>query len=83
MKIRKLDSIAVPDYALNFLTYGEDDNLSPEDQKIILNWSDDLLNRNNASRLIIESSVDQPYFTWKPVFGLPCNVIDCDIILVY
>jgi len=63
--------MAIPEWALCYLYYGDESNLSEEDKKLC----DDFLKKY---RFVSEKD-EQPesYFTHYPEFGLACNVIDC------
>jgi len=67
---------SVPDYAINYLVYGDTDNLTIEDIENIDNW----LIAEQLEGATISSISDSSYFTHKPCFGLPCCCYDVEFI---
>ena len=68
----------IPHWALYYLTYGEYYSLSEKDLTEIEDWR----TKNNVQDVFpITDDLDfEPYFTSCPAFGLPTNVIDCNVI---
>lgn len=65
---------AVPTWALNYIVNGDATNLDEDEIDMIDGWL-------QKARIEIVSPRDEdPYFTHYPAFGLPTDVIDCDVI---
>jgi hypothetical protein len=78
-------TVKIPDYALPYLINGDKSGLAEQDIKSIDSYMDKefygVAREQNAS-VIISPSEEESYFTWRPAFGLACNVVDCTILLV-
>ena len=70
--MEKTDTVTLPEYAVTYLEYGEQDQLNAEDIKNIENW---LKRYNNPIFQYEEGS----YFSKFPAFGLACTCIDCNV----
>ena len=85
------ERVRMPDYALPYLINNNSSNLSEEDKELIdkfMTYYYKIACLNNTS-VIISPVVDlttdnyqEVYFTSHPAFGLACNVIECDIIIL-
>ncbi len=84
----KFDGLRVPDYALSYLVNGDDSGITEEDKAAIDKWFAIFTRRaaalgGNAVFSIASSEEGKdPYFTRNPVFGLACNVIDCEVAIL-
>jgi len=73
----------VPAYALSYLINGDDSGISSEDQATIDKWYNDYASRLlPGEQLVISPSEDGEHFTWNPAFGLACDVVDCEILIL-
>ena len=66
----------IPTYALNYIEYGDKENLTSEDIKNI----DDFFSQFKNGYIC--EYIDEPFFSHCPVFGLPCEVIDTKIFVL-
>lgn len=76
----------IPDYALPYLINADDSGLTSQDKTIVDNYMQFFYTQadnNNANVIIgIDNLDSDPYFTWRPAFGLACNVMDCTILIL-
>ena len=77
-------SVEMPDYALCYLVNGDDSGIDAADKKTIDAYMAQFEEEANSVNgdLVIAPSEDEGYFTHCPAFGLPCNVIDTDIVIL-
>lgn len=71
----------IPVWAVCYLINGTTDNLSDEDKAIIDEWWE----RNNVvtvSPAADEDNNSHEYFSRYPAFGLPTDVIDCNVMVM-
>lgn len=71
---------ALPTWALCYLINADPSGLTDEEINEVDNWCKD----NNVSVVCTASDQEgesEPYFTHYPAFGLPCDVIDCNVII--
>jgi hypothetical protein len=75
----------IPSYALSYLVNGDASGLTDEDKNIIDKWLTGWLWRvdevDNGS-LIISPTGEDAHFAHYPEFGLPCDCVECDIIVL-
>ena len=69
----------IPTWSLPYLVNGDADNLTDEEFDMVTNWEIEWQVRI-VSPLTDEESNAQPYFSHYPLFGLPTEVEDCDIL---
>jgi hypothetical protein len=65
----------IPIWALNYLINADTDGLSSEDLNLVRNWE-----MSWGCNISISTS-DKTYFSNSPEFGLPCEVMDCDVLV--
>lgn len=74
MNHREAYTEAVPTWALCYIVNGDATGLEEDEINMIDNWM-------RKARIEIVSPRDEdPYFTHYPAFGLPTDVMDCDVI---
>lgn len=78
MQVLKEFTAKIPDYAVCYIEYGEDDNLTPEDVQNINEWLESLKESGFTSPTF--SWGDDYGFTYAPEFGLPCNCVLCTVL---
>jgi hypothetical protein len=84
MKTQAIYSVKLPDYSLPYLINGDSSGLEEEDKTAIdqyMNYYYDIAESYHGS-VVINPLDMEAYFTWKPAFGLACNVVDTDIIIL-
>lgn len=70
----------IPEYMMPFLINGTTDNYTEEDISNAIEW----LNESGVKEVIRPCDENyEPYFSWYPSFGEPCDVVDCECILEY
>ena len=65
----------IPTWALNYLVNADAEGLTDEDLKLVRAWE---ISWNGPISI---STSDNPYFSSCPVFGLPCDVEDCEVLV--
>ena len=67
--------VAVPTWAIQYLEYGVEDNLTEEDLALIKEWQ-----KSWRYLWVVtdEEGGGNEHFTWYPPFGKACDVIDCE-----
>ena len=77
-------TVKMPTYALCYLINADPSGLEPKEVKLIntsMRFYENIAKMYNGN--IVYSPVnDEPYFTWNPEFGLACDVIDCEIVIL-
>ena len=64
----------IPVWALNYLINGNDD-LCENDFATVFEW------KKSWDGPISVSPVGEQYFSNSPEFGLPCDVMDCEVLV--
>lgn len=82
--LQLFDDLQVPCYALPYLINGDFSGLAEEDIKAIDTWYAYYANlaAKMGGSVIFENDSDSTYFTSVPEFGLPCECVDCTILIV-
>ena len=78
-------NVKMPDYALCYLINDDGSGLSEADIKIIdskMQFYYDTALTHNASVIMSPDMEDGSYFTGSPLFGSPCHVYDCKILII-
>jgi hypothetical protein len=65
----------IPTWALNYLINADTYGLSSEDLNLVRNWE------MSWGCSISISTSDETYFSNSPEFGLPCEVMDCNVLV--
>ena len=74
----KLTLEKIPEYMMPFFI--NDDTEGYIDKEI--NEAKEWLETSGVKEVILPSDEDyQPYFSWHPSFGKPCDVVDCQCVL--
>ena len=74
----KLTLEKIPEYMMPFFI--NDDTEGYTDKEI--NEAKEWLETSGVKEVILPSDEDyQPYFSWYPSFGKPCDVVDCQCVL--
>ena len=74
----KLALEKIPEYMIPFFI--NDDTEGYTDKEI--NEAKEWLETSGVKEVILPSDEDyQPYFSWHPSFGKPCDVVDCQCVL--
>lgn len=68
-------TLPIPEYALSYLINNDGSGISEEDKQIIDDW---LSEQDNLSHIDVID--EESEFSWNPVFGQPCNTLDCNCI---
>lgn len=68
----------IPSWALNYIINGESQGLT-DDEKVLVHTFYESYNKNGY-KIQIVSPHDECYFSKYPAFGLPCEVVDCDVL---
>jgi hypothetical protein len=71
----KMYKCKIPAWALNYLINADTDGLSSKDLNLVRNWE-----MSWGCNISISTS-DETYFSNSPEFGLPCEVMDCDVLV--
>ena len=69
----------IPTWSLCYLTGGDRAGLTEEEVRLIDKWTSDW-QVQIVSPLTDMDGNAQPYFSYYPLFGLPTEVEDCDIL---
>ena len=69
----------IPTWSLCYLTGGDRAGLTEEEVRLIDKWTSDW-QVQIVSPLTDMDGNAQPYFPYHPLFGLPAEVEDCDIL---
>lgn len=70
----------IPTWALCYLINSDPSGMTDEEINEVDTWCKD----NGISVVCTASDKEgesEPYFTHYPAFGLPCDVIDCNVII--
>ena len=74
----KLTVEKIPEYMMPFFINGDTEGYTDKE----INEAKEWLETSGVKEVILPSDEDyQPYFTWYPAFGEPCDVVDCQCIL--
>lgn len=68
----------IPSWALNYIINGESEGLTV-DEEIMVHTFYESYNKNGHEIQVV-SPHDESYFSNYPAFGLPCEVVDCDVL---
>jgi hypothetical protein len=66
----------IPTWALNYLINNDKSGLNSEDLNLIHDW------KSSWDCDILISTSDETYFSKSPEFGLACDVMDCDVLVL-
>lgn len=69
----------IPTWALCYLVNGDPCGLTDEDIQAVKRWYEEL-GVQVVSPITDTDGEMRPYFTHYPAFGLPTDVVDCDIL---
>ena len=69
----------IPTWGLCYLINGDRTDLTDEEVRMIDQWKNDW-QVQVVSPITDEEGNVQPYFSYHPLFGLPAEVEDCDIL---
>jgi hypothetical protein len=88
MKIKASYDVKLPDYSLSYLINADSSGIDESDIKIIDDYMQeyyDIADQCNGNVVIeiVDSEYAESYFSNSPEFGLPCNVMDCIIAILY
>ena len=94
-KISEYTELKIPDYALSYLVNADSSGLETEDIENIDSFMEQFYTeaKENDGNVIFNTSevIDddgevleytEPYFCSYPEFGLPCDVVDCTVLIV-
>ena len=83
------DVVRIPEYALSYLINADDSGIEAEDKINIDLWLTRLSNKWDCTPndIIINPIEDDngnwdKEFTWAPAFGLACDVVSCDVVIL-
>lgn len=62
----------IPTWAVYYLEYGDPTGMSEED----ISQADEFINENFPHGFVMDIVDHNSYFTYKPAFGLACDVYD-------
>jgi hypothetical protein len=85
MKIINRIKEHIPAYAMSYLINGDNSGLSEDEIKLIDHWYDEIIKvmlpdgSNPTTSIIINPISEESFFSSRPCFGLPCDVIETDI----
>lgn len=71
----------IPSWSLCYLINGDASGLTDEEIRDADRWYKEL-RVQIISPVVDEDGNIQPYFSHYPVFGLPAEVVDCDILYI-
>lgn len=71
----------IPAWSLPYLVNGDAGNLTDEEFDMVTNWEMEW-QVQVVSPITDEEGNVQPYFSHYPLFGLPTEVEDCDILYI-
>ena len=69
----------IPTWSLCYLINGDATGLTDDEIRMADKWMDDW-QVQIVSPVTDEEGNAQPYFSYRPLFGLPAEVEDCDIL---
>jgi|WetSurSiteA1Bulk_404760.scaffolds.fasta_scaffold57653_2 hypothetical protein len=84
MKKVSVEVVRFPAYALSYLINGDSSGITEEDVTAIDAWWNEQVSALTEGQHLILDPADQAdqYFTWHPAFGLACDVIDCNLVVL-
>jgi len=84
MKIEYEFEEDIPEYALCYLVNGDDSGIEPEDKQNTDEFMEEFytLAQEHNGNVVIDWLEEESHFTWNPAFGLACNVITCNIVIL-
>lgn len=85
MKTQAIYQVKLPEYSLPYLINGDGSGLNDFDKKTIDNYMAEfyqLAESYNGDVVINVDTEESSYFTWKPAFGLACEVHDAEIAIL-
>ena len=71
----------IPTWSLCYLVNGDASGLTDEELQTICRWYEDM-GVQVVSPVMGNECDLQPYFSHCPAFGLPTEVVDCDILYI-
>ena len=94
-KISEYTELKIPDYALSYLVNADSSGLETEDIESIDSFMEQFYTEAKENHGHVIFSIDEitdndgdileyqePYFCSCPRFGLPCDVVDCTVLIV-
>lgn len=84
MKTYKNYEVKMPTYALSYLVYADDSGLEPQEKDAINRFMEQFYREAHSvsGSLVISPNMDEEYFAYYPAFGLGCNVVDTNILIL-
>lgn len=81
--ISEYTGLLVPDYALPYLINGDSSGLEKGDAERVDAWMRHFYAEAEAAggRVIFDAG-ESAGFTWRPEFGLACDVTECKVLVV-
>ena len=74
----KLTLEKIPEYMMPFFINDDTEGYTDKEINEAKKW----LETSGVKEVILPSGEDcQPYFSWYPAFGEPCDVVDCQCVL--
>lgn len=67
--------LEIPTWSLCYIINGDAEGLESDEIEMI----DNFLKVNKVGIVSPDSDFEE-YFSWRPFFGEPCEVVDCDVI---
>ena len=84
MKTQAVYNEKIPTYALCFIFNDDSSGLNEEEISMITNYLEqfDGIAKNYGGHIVISVTDESSHFTWRPAFGLACDVTDCEVTIL-
>lgn len=76
----KQENCKIPTWALPYLVNGDVEGMEEQEVKVVTEW-EKLLAVENVTPKCDENGHWEVSFDAYPVFGLPCEVVECEVLL--
>ncbi len=73
--------LPIPEYALSYLINDDPSALEDGEIKMVDEYIKGFEIKEGQYMTVNIDSENEAYFTNSPEFGLPCNVVDCEILI--
>lgn len=74
--------VKFPAWALSYVVNGDASGIEPEDKKQVDNYMRQYEGRGHVEVCLPAEDNWESHFSWSPEFGLPCDVVDCTILIL-
>jgi hypothetical protein len=84
MKTQAIYNEEIPEYALTYIFNDDTTGLREEDIATINNYLKQFneIAKNYGGHIVISVTDEGSHFTWRPAFGLACDVVSCQVAVL-